>query len=289
MDYDILRKKLQAIDNAKTDEERRERQMEAKICYHKMNTDAGYYPPPHLEHETTAFPPTKKSLSKSIPPKEVMANPEVSERVFNSSIPLHTYDNPFLHSLIDHYKAPPPLTNGCTERVGYAAALGAVSGVMFHLCHFPWFYNDPIEYTGGSKGKQIIRSQWPRFLKGFAKPIGYYSTTAVIFTGVECLSESLRGDIDTFRGGHTDHYKDTALGGFAAGLFMASLTKRFDTMILTGAFTGAFMSSLRYFGLSFASNPQLQALKVGGKLPLQHEESYKLTALKEKYPEYADL
>jgi hypothetical protein len=49
------------------------------------------------------------------------------------------------------------------------------------------------------------------------------------------------------------------------------------------------MGMLTYNGIAYVSDPHQMAMKVGGKWPKIHQESKELAALKEKYPEYADL
>jgi hypothetical protein len=103
------------------------------------------------------------------------------------------------------------------------------------------------------------------------------------FSGVECLFECVRDPERKAR-----HW-NAAAGGFASGMVMGSLTKRFDYAICMGIVNAMIMGSFTFSGLHYVNDPHQMAMKVGGKWPKQYQESPELAALKEKYPEFADL
>lgn len=264
MDYEKLKKQLEKIDKAESEDEKLQLRNEAKSMYTDM----------------------KKSLGIPGYPDEDEVKPKATPKSKASwDVNYHTYDNPFLRNVIEQYKPIPSIDDDCVTRIIKAGGMGVAGGIIYQLCYFPWYFTDPIE-SNGPKGREMIRSQWPRFFKGFGRPVAFFTSTSMIFSGVECLFQSLRegqDDAVSYR------YKDAGYGGFAAGLFMASITKRFDTMMLSGVLTGGFMAALEWHGLSLVNNPYRQALKVGGKRPMTHVESKELSALKGKYPQFADL
>lgn len=190
------------------------------------------------------------------------------------------YNNPLLEPVVKMYQPLPPMSGGCMERVAKAAAMGLGFGIMYNVVAVPWS-PDPVEYL--PKGVTRFRNNWNFFRSGFARPMAYFSTVGMAFSGVECLFESIRDPEGTSK-----HW-NAAAGGFAAGMVMGSMRKRLDVSLVTGLATGIFMGSLTFQGMSILTDPHQAAMKVGGKWPRQWQESPELQGLKEKYPEFADL
>ena len=140
---------------------------------------------------------------------------------------------------------------------------------------------DPVDHL--PKKTTVFRDNWKHFRSGFARPMAAFSTTMMAFSGVECLFETLRDPERKAR-----HW-NAAAGGFASGIVMGSLTRRLDTSLVLGGVMAMIMGSFTYSGIHYVNDPHQMAMKVGGKWPRQYQESKELAALKEKYPEYADL
>ena len=78
-------------------------------------------------------------------------------------------------------------------------------------------------------------------------------------------------------------------GGCDSIITTTLVVNEIDTMFLTGACSGAVMAMAQFNGMSYVGDPKQYSMTLGGKRPLQHEETKELAGLKEKYPKFADL
>lgn len=190
------------------------------------------------------------------------------------------YNNPLLEPVVKTFTKLPPPDGDCLSRITKATGLGLGMGVFYNLVAVPW-RPDPVDHF--HKGVVKFRDNWKFFRGGFVRPMAVFSLVGMAFAGTECIVESIRDPE-----GKSRHW-NTAAGGVAAGMVMGATTKRLDIALVTGGVMGIFMGALQFNGMHYISDPHQMAMKVGGKWPVNHQESKELAALKEKYPAYKDL
>jgi len=199
---------------------------------------------------------------------------------FWRSFPWHK-ENPMTKSFEEAFQPLKKPDGDITDRCKHAAGMGIAMGIAHNIVYHAWFFADPVEITG-PKSYEIVKSQWPRWFKGFGAPILWYTSTAVVFAGVEKTLE------DMMNAGKTN-WKTTGYAGAAAGFWIGAVTGRIDKMFSAALCTGSFMAMLQFNGMHYVSDAKQYAMTMAGKKPFRHEESDALAKLKEKYPEYADL
>jgi hypothetical protein len=143
------------------------------------------------------------------------------------------------------------------------------------------WYPDP--YYFSHKGTVIERAMDFKYNWNHLKrPVGLAVVTCGIYSTVECIVESLRDEQKE------STYVNAGVAGFAAGMFMGSLTKRVDIMATTGLGTGLLMAMAEFNG----PRMQFETIRSDAKATIGspvHTESDVIKGLKEKYPEYKDL
>lgn len=105
------------------------------------------------------------------------------------------------------------------------------------------------------------------------------SVAASTFTGVDCLSRSLRDNNDSW---------NAVIGGMAAGAVMGTVTKRIDLMTASAIGMGILMGVTDYAGPDTVAQPEKLRQQQYDVRPLTHVESADLHDLKEKYPKFKD-
>jgi hypothetical protein len=156
-------------------------------------------------------------------------------------------------------------------------AAGAAAGTFFGACQIAWF-PDPLP---SAKGITVVgRTAASAVAGSLLRPATYMSLAAASFCFVECMSESMRNKKDSW---------NSVLGGFAAGMVMGSVTKRFDIMTSMALGTGLVMGTTDFIGPSTVVFPVEKKERDFGVLPKTHVESEALAGLKEKYPKFKDL
>ena len=157
---------------------------------------------------------------------------------------------------------------------------GAIGGVFIGGAKVAW-YPDPLEFD--YKNTVRARSLSLRYaLRTLRAPVALATFVAGTYTGVECLVEQLRDETKS------STYVNSAVAGAAAGVVMASVTKRFDVMATTALSLGMLMGMVEYNGQTQNAEKEYTAAK-WGKEPPKVEETSTVEDLKKKYPEYKHL
>ena len=131
----------------------------------------------------------------------------------------------------------------------------------------------------------------PYIIRGLRVPATMGTVVCAVFTGTECLLESLRDER------HEKTFINTTIAGAAAGMVMGGLSKRIDIMATSALGIGMLMGMVEYNAHSRLKDLETpDAAQLGGgdkwndKIDTRKvKESQTVQELKEKYPEYKHL
>lgn len=164
-------------------------------------------------------------------------------------------------------------------RTLYSSGIGAFAGTFYGACLLAW-YPDPVVTagrTGGLSGRTDFRAVGRMILR----PAMWFSLTAGVFTGVECLMEAARNEVQ-------DPW-NSLVAGLAGGAVIGATTGSPQIMGATAIGTGLFMAAMDMTGPTTVMYEDLLKAKRLGLMPKQFKESDDLAALKEKFPQHKDL
>ena len=175
------------------------------------------------------------------------------------------------------------LANFVAVRLFFVQGCSTLAGAFAGSCILAWYPEQGVKESivtksGFFAGLSPAKTSWSTAMRAIGRPAAFFAIVGSSFAFTECLAEDFRGHADSW---------NAMIGGMVAGAVAASPRRRLDVMAGAALGVGILMFGVDYCGPSYSEEAaKRQEIKQTGTRPLAYQDSERVKALKEMYPDH---